>query len=142
MNFLIASVTKDLARWARDRGAMLIWLGIPFLIGGLITSMMDGGGGSPTGVLLVADEDNSFVSGFVVGAYSQDQLGDLIIVEPVTAEEGDARINAGEASAFLTIPEGFQDALLNESPVTLTLRTNPSQTVLPIWSCSTSTPSM
>ena len=28
MSFLIASVKKDLARWARDRAAMLIWLGI------------------------------------------------------------------------------------------------------------------
>jgi ABC-type polysaccharide/polyol phosphate export permease len=131
MDFLVASVKKDLARWARDRGAMLIWLGIPFLIGGLITSMMDSGGTSPTGTLLIADEDDSFLSGFVVGAYSQEQLGDLIIVEQVTREEGEARVNDGEASGFLTIPEGFQEAFLNETPVTLTLRTNPAQTILP-----------
>lgn len=131
MNFLIASVKKDLARWARDRAAMLIWLGIPFLIGGLITGMMDGGGGSPTGKLLIADQDDSLLSGFVVGAFGQEQLGDLIIVEQVTAEEGEARVNDGEASGFLTIPEGFQDAFLNETPVTLTLKTNPAQTILP-----------
>lgn len=131
MNFLIASVKKDLTRWARDRAAMLIWLGIPFLIGGLITGMMDGGGGSPTGKLLIADQDDSLLSGFVVGAFSQDQLGDLIIVEQVTAEEGEARVNDGEASGFLTIPKGFQDAFLNETPVTLTLKTNPAQTILP-----------
>ena len=131
MSFLFASVHKDLARWARDRSAWLIWLGIPFLIGGLMTSMMDGGGGSPTGMLLIADEDDTLLSGFVVGAYSQDQLGDLITVEQVSAAEGETRINDGEASAFLTIPEGFQDAFLNETPVTLTLKTNPSQTILP-----------
>ena len=131
MNFLIASVKKDLTRWARDRAAMLIWLGIPFLIGGMITSMMDGGGGSPTGTLLIADQDNSLLSGFVVGAFGQEQLGDLIIVEQVTAAEGEARIDDGEASGFLTIPEGFQDAFLNETPVTLTLKTNPAQTILP-----------
>lgn len=131
MSFLVASVRKDLSRWARDRGAVLIWLGIPFLIGGLITSMMDGGGTTPTGTLLIADEDDSLLSGFVVGAYSQEQLGDLIIVEQVTREEGEARINDGEASGFLTIPAGFQDAFLNETPVTLTLRTNPAQTILP-----------
>ena len=130
MSFLFASVRKDLARWARDRSAMLIWLGIPFLIGGLITSLMDGGG-SPTGTLLVADEDDSVVSGFVVGAFSQDQLGDLVVVEQVTRDEGRQRINDGEASGFLTIPAGFQDALLNETPVTLTLKTNPSQAILP-----------
>ena len=131
MNLLFASVRKDLLRWMQDRMAFLIWLGIPFLVGGLITLMVDGGGGTPTGTLLIADEDDSLLSGVVVGAYSQEQLGDLIIVEQVTPEEGLARVNDGEASGFLTIPEGFQDAFLNETPVTLTLRTNPSQTILP-----------
>lgn len=131
MDFLFASVVKDLRRWMQDKTALLIWLGIPFLIGGLITSMMDGGGGTPTGVLLIADQDDSLLSGFVVGAYSQDQLGGLLIVEQVSVEEGEARINDGDGSGFLTIPEGFQDAFLNETPVTLTLKTNPSQTILP-----------
>ncbi len=131
MRFLFASVKKDLSRWRQDKTALLIWLGIPFLIGGLITSMIDGGGGTPTGVLLIADQDKSLLSGLVAGAYSQDQLGDLIIVEQVSVEEGGARINEGEASGFLTIPEGFQDAFLNETPVTLTLKTNPAQTILP-----------
>ncbi len=130
--FLLASATKDLSRWWRDAPAILIWLGIPFLIGGLITAMIDGGnGGSPTGVLLIADQDETLLSGLVAGAYSQDQLGELISVQQVSAEEGDALIDAGGASAFLTIPEGFQDAFLNDTPVTLTLKTNPSQTILP-----------
>ncbi len=129
--FLLASVRKDLARWRQDKTAVLIWLGIPFLIGGLITSMIDGGNGTPTGVLLIADQDDSLLSRFVVAAYSQDQLGELIVVEQVFADEGEARINEGLASGFLTIPAGFQDAFLNETPVTLTLKTNPAQTILP-----------
>ena len=131
MSLLFTSVKKDLARWAQDRTAPLLWLGIPFLIGGLMTALAGGGGSNPMGTLLIADEDNTFLSGFVVGAYTQDQLGDLIIVEQVSAADGERRINDGEGSAFLTIPEGFQDAFLNETPVTLTLRTNPSQTILP-----------
>ena len=71
-SFLLTSVRKDLARWRQDKTALLIWLGIPFLIGGLITSMIDGGDGTPTGTLLIADQDDSLLSGFVVGAYSQD----------------------------------------------------------------------
>jgi len=130
-SFLLTSVRKDLARWRQDKTALLIWLGIPFLIGGLITSMIDGGDGTPTGTLLIADQDDSLLSGFVVGAYSQDQLGDLIVVEKVSVEEGEARINDGDASGFLTIPAGFQDAFLKETPVTLTLKTNPAQTILP-----------
>lgn len=130
MSFLFASVKKDLARWRQDKTAFLIWLGIPFLIGGLITSMIDGGG-TPTGVLLIADQDESLLSGIVAGAYSQEQVGELIVVEVVSVEEGEARINDGNASGFLTIPKGFQDAFLNETPVTLTLKTNPAQTILP-----------
>lgn len=131
MNFLLASIKKDLQRWMQDKTALLIWLGIPFLIGGLITMMMDGGGGAPTGVLLISDQDDSLLSGFVVGAYTQDQLSELLIVETVSAEEGEARIDDGDASGFLTIPAGFQDAFLDETPVTLVLKTNPSQTILP-----------
>jgi len=132
MRFVSASVKKDLARWWQDSTAILIWLGIPFLIGGLITSMVDGqSGGTPTGVLLIADLDDTVLSGLVAGAYAQDQLGELISVEQVTLDEGEKRISSGDASGFLTIPAGFQDAFLNESPVILTLKTNPSQTILP-----------
>jgi ABC-type transport system involved in cytochrome c biogenesis permease component len=132
MGFVFASFRKDLARWWQDPLAVLLWLGIPFLIGGLITAMVDGGdGASPTGVLLIHDEDESLISGFIAGAYSQGQLGELISVEQVTLDEGTERINAGEASGFLIIPDGFGAAFLEDKPVTLTLKTNPSQTILP-----------
>lgn len=132
MSFLFASFNKDLARWRQDPLAALLWLGIPFLIGGLITAMVDGGdGASPTGILLIHDQDKSLLSGLVVGAYSQGQLGELISVEQVSLEEGTERIDAGDASGFLIIPDGFTAAFLEEKPVTLTLKTNPAQTILP-----------
>jgi len=132
MSFLYATFRKDLARWRQDMMAVLLWLGIPFLIGGLITSMVDGGdGASPTGILLIHDKDDSLLSGLIAGAYSQGQLGELISVEQVSLEEGTERINAGEASGFLIIPEGFTEAFLDDEPVTLTLKTNPAQTILP-----------
>ena len=115
----------------RTSTAILLWLGIPFLVGGLLTAMMDGGGAQPNGVLLIVDQDESFVSGFVAGAYSQGGIGDLISVETVTLEEGNERIEAGEASGLLVIPDGFGAALFESTPVTLTLKTNPSQTILP-----------
>ena len=132
MRFVVASFQKDLARWWQDRTAVLIWLGIPFLIGGLITSMIDGGdGGKPTGTLLIANLDDGMLGGLVAGAFGQGGLGELIVVESVSVEEGTRRIEAGEASGFLTIPEGFTDAFINATPVTLTLKTNPAQTILP-----------
>ena len=132
MTFLLATFKKDIARWRQDRTAILIWLGIPFMIGGLITAMMDRGDDSgPMGTLLIADLDDTLVSGFIAGAFSQDELAALLGVKKVTQAEGTELIEAGEASGFLTIPEGFQDAFLNDTPVTLTLKTNPSQTILP-----------
>ena len=132
MTFLFATFKKDIARWRQDRVAILIWLGIPFMIGGLITAMMDrGDGGGPMGTLLIADLDDTLASGFIAAAFSQDEMADLLGVQQVTAEEGIKLIEAGDASGFLTIPKGFQGAFLNETPVTLTLKTNPAQTILP-----------
>ena len=82
-------------------------------------------------MLLLADQDKSLLSGLVAGAYSQGELGKIITVEKVTLAAGTARINAGEASGLLLIPEGFSNAFLNAEQVTLTLRTNPSQIILP-----------
>ena len=132
MQFVLASIRKDLARWWQDKTAILIWLGIPFLVGGMITMLMDGGDGAkPHGVLLLVDEDESLLSGLLAGAYTAGELADLITVEKVPLEEGDARINKGAASGLLIIPDGFGDALLDATPLTLTLKTNPSQTILP-----------
>ena len=132
MSFLLATFRKDIARWRQDRTAILLWIGLPFMIGGLITSMVDQDGGvGPMGTLLIADLDDTLLSGFVAGAFSQDELADLIGVQQVTPEEGTRLIEAGEASGFLTIPEGFQDAFIDNTPMTLTLKTNPSQTILP-----------
>ena len=60
MSFVAASLRKDLSRWWRDRMAFLLWLSIPFLIGGLITTMVDSGNGAVptanTGWVLGSDE--------------------------------------------------------------------------------------
>jgi ABC-type Na+ efflux pump permease subunit len=132
MSFLYATFKKDISRWRQDLVAISIWVGIPFMIGGLITAMVDqDSGGGPMGTLLVADLDETLVSGLVGAAFSQGELADLIGVKPVSEAEGLELVEAGEASGFLIIPKGFQDAFLNNTPVTLTLKTNPSQTILP-----------
>jgi ABC-type Na+ efflux pump permease subunit len=130
MSFALTSFLKDIARWRQDRIAILIWVAIPLMIGGLITTMM-GSGAKPRGTLLLVDEDQTFLSELVVGAYGSGELGELISVEKVGYDDGLERINDGEASALLVIPDGFADAFLESEPVTLKLRTNPSQFVLP-----------
>ncbi|HSD70559.1 MAG TPA: ABC transporter permease [Woeseiaceae bacterium] len=130
MRILLQSMRKDLSRWRRDSSALLTWILIPFVIGGLMTFVV-GDGAKPHGVLLLVDQDESLLSGLVAGAYTRGELGELLSVEKVSLEEGTERINAGDASGLLLIPEGFEDAFFDAEPVTLTLRTNPSQTILP-----------
>ena len=130
MSFALTSFKKDLARWRQDYMATLIWLSIPLLIGGLITTLM-GSDVKPHGTLLLVDEDQTFLSELIVGAYSAGELGELLSVEKTDFDAGFERVNDGEASGLLVIPEGFAQAFLESEPVTLTLRTNPSQTILP-----------
>ena len=130
MSFALTSFKKDIARWRQDYMATLIWLAIPLLTGGLITTLM-GSDVKPHGTLLLVDEDQTFFSELIVGAYSAGELGELISVEKTDFDEGFERVNDGEASGLLVIPEGFAQAFLESEPVTLTLRTNPSQTILP-----------
>jgi ABC-type Na+ efflux pump permease subunit len=130
MSFALSSFHKDIARWRRDYMATLIWISIPLMLGGLITILM-GADVRPSGKLLLVDEDETFFSELIVGAYSAGELGEFISVEKTTYDDGLARVNEGEASGLLVIPEGFAAAFLESEPVTLTLRTNPSQTILP-----------
>ena len=130
MSFALTSFKKDVARWRQDYLATLIWLAIPLMIGGLITTMM-GSNVKPHGTLLLVDEDQTFLSELIVGVYSAGELGELLSVEKTGFDEGFERVNDGEASGLLVIPDGFAEAFLESTPVTLTLRTNPSQTILP-----------
>jgi ABC-2 type transport system permease protein len=130
MSFALTSFKKDIARWRQDYMAVLIWLAIPLMIGGLITTLM-GSDVKPHGTLLLVDEDQTFLSELIVSAYSAGELGEFLSVEKTGFDEGFQRVNDDEASGLLVIPKGFAQAFLESEPVTLTLRTNPSQTILP-----------
>ena len=132
MTFLWSTAAKDLRRHRHDPLKLVFWLGIPIAIGVLILLSAGGSSGpSPQAHVLVVDRDDSFLSGFLVGALSQDAAGDFIRAEEVEEEEGRERIAKGDGTALLVIPAGFADAILREEPATLELVTNPSQTILP-----------
>ena len=115
MSFALTSFHKDIARWRQDFVATLIWVAIPLMIGGLITTLM-GQDVKPHGTLLLVDEDQTFLSELIVGAYSAGELGELISVEETSYEDGLERINDGEASGLLIVPEGFAEAFLESTP--------------------------
>lgn len=129
--FVRATALKDLRRRLRDPLALVLWLGIPFAILVLISLAFGGGEVTPQARLLVADEDDSFVSGILTGALGQGGMADLVRVEKVTPEEGRRRIDEGDGSALLVVPPGFGNAVLASEPTRLTLLTNPAQRILP-----------
>ncbi len=136
MGFVLASARKDLVRRLRDPAALIVWIGIPFVILTMMTLAFGTGfGGGPHKIqahLLLVDADGSVVSGLFAGAFGQGPLADLIRLEPVDDEEtARERINAGEATALLVIPDGFGDAVLRRQSTELRLWTNPAQRILP-----------
>jgi ABC-type Na+ efflux pump permease subunit len=134
MGFYWATLLKDLRRYRRNPAEPLLWIGIPLLIGGLIIAASGGRGGpAPQAHLLVVDEDDTFLSGMLVGTLSQDEMGGGLIRAEEVAEEaaGRQQVAAGRATALLIIPAGFGTGFLEQQPVTLQLLTNPAQRILP-----------
>lgn len=130
MRFLIATARKDVLRLRRDWPALLLWIGIPLLVGGLLV-LVFGGDSNPHARLLVADLDGSLAGRLLTGGFTQGPLAEIVEVEAVDAPEGRRRMEDGDASALLVIPEGFGGALLDARPAALELVTNPAQTILP-----------
>lgn len=132
MRFLWVSFLKDMRRAFRDPISLLLSVGIPVVVGSLLSLVAGGSNGpAPKAELLVTDQDNSFVSGVFLSAFNQGPLADLIEVSVMDEDRALKLVNEGDASAFLMIPEGFGQAVLDDLPMELVLRTNPSQTILP-----------
>lgn len=131
MRFLLAGARKDLRRIAREPVALLVWLGIPVFVAVLLIVIFRGGSVSPHGLLLIADEDQSLLSGAIPTMFTQGELGKMFQVRKVEQAAGRRSMQSGEASALLVIPKGFGDAILLNGRSRLQVVTNPSQRILP-----------
>jgi len=76
----------------------------------------------------VVNQDDSTVSQLFLGALNRVPVFDVATVK---LEDGQARIQAGKASALLVIPAGFSTAVLEEKPLTLRLVTTPRSASCP-----------
>lgn len=119
-------------RTLRMSGSIYLWMLIPFVFMAIYQMAFGGGGSIAKTTLAVVDNDSTFVSDFVAGAFTQGELSDLIQVRKVaTLEEADDLFADGNASAALVIPAGFADSVLTLGDVTLTLYTNPRHFIGP-----------
>jgi len=131
MRFVLVTAVKQIKRRLNDPGGLLSAIMIPFVIGFLMASVMGGGGSSFKARLLITDLDDSFISQGIISAFGQDRIADLILLEKVSLKEGDRRINEGDGSGHLIIPEGFGQAWLDRDDVALQLTVNPAQYISP-----------
>ena len=130
MPFILVAAIKDLRRRFADPAALVIWIGIPLLLGGLMNSITGDGGPTPRAHVLVVDEDDSTLSRLPLAA-AGGGTGNPIDLESVTLDDGRRRIDAGDATALLVLPRGFQDAVINDTPAQLQLVSNPAERILP-----------
>jgi ABC-type multidrug transport system permease subunit len=131
MRFVWISVCKDWSRVRRDPFSLGTSLAIPLILSVMMSLVFGRGQAVPQGRLLVADEDDSIASNLLLGSFTRDPLGKMLVVEKVAASDARARINRGDGSALLIIPAGFQEAFLRNRPFQLQLFTNPSERILP-----------
>ncbi|TDR20419.1 ABC transporter permease [Marinicella litoralis] len=118
-------------RVIREKWGFIQWLAIPIIIVFLMSLIAGTGSGKLTGRLLITDHDDSTISQFLTGSFSQGPLAEMFTVKQVTEAEGTEIMDAGDASAWITINQGFGDAFLNNETTQLTLVKNPAQTILP-----------
>lgn len=131
MRFIWLTAVKDIRVRLRDPVALLVWIGVPLFFAGLMSVIFGGGGAPIHGTLLFVDEDESFASEMLGRAFSSGRLGEMISVEEVGREAGRRRIDKGDGSALLIVPEGFAQALLRGEKTRVELSVNPAQRIVP-----------
>jgi ABC-type multidrug transport system permease subunit len=114
-------------------GAILLWLSIPFVFMTIYTLVFGRDPQqTPRTNLALVDQDSSFVSRLVKGAFAQGPIGEMIVVvDAKDLHEVDGLFAREDASAALVIPEGFGDRLLRGVPDSLVLYRNPRHYISP-----------
>ena len=124
---LKAFIEKDLRWRLADPISLLLWIGIPLLIGGLMSLAFGNSSGStpPKPHLLVAGYEDPIFAKMLPSMESRWR------VDKVDKKTGLARIAEGDGSALLVVPKDFGTSFLFDQETKLELITNPSQRILP-----------
>ena len=124
-------VAKDLRRKARSPLGFLAALAFPLVFSGLIALAFGRGDTVPKVRMLVDNEDRELLGNALASVFTSQQAAAYFDGRTVGAAEGRQLMEAGKASAFLTIPPHFTKDVLDGKPVTLRLLRNPAEGILP-----------
>lgn len=132
MRRILLLVQKDLLRRARQPLGIVLMILFPLLLAGMMAiAFGTGDGEAPRAHLLVDNRDDGLAGKAIDAMLQADQVAVLVRAESVEQGTGEARIESGEASALLIVPEGTTDKLLQGEAVTFVLLRNPAQGLLP-----------
>jgi len=131
MGIVAHLVAKDLKRKARSPLGLIAALSFPLLFAGLIALAFGKGDTIPKVRMLVANQDDGLVANLLASSFVSQQASPYFDAKTVELDAGFALMNAGKASALLTIPKGFTSDVLDGKPVTLRLLRNPAEGILP-----------
>ena len=131
MGIVAHLVAKDLKRKVRAPLGVIAALSFPLLFAGMIALAFGKGDSIPKVRMLVVNQDDGLVANLLASSFTSQQASAYFDAKTVDLEAGLALMNAGKASALLTIPKGFTDDVLDGKPVTLRLLRNPAEGILP-----------
>lgn len=131
---------KDLLRRRRAPLGVIVMIAFPLFFSGGIAVVFGGDGDNPLPrvKLLIEDQDGEIAGQLLLGVFQSDEMNEFVDVEKVVLDEnndgagvGRARMEKGEASALLIIPDKTTERLLKGEPVAFELVRNPAQGIMP-----------
>ncbi len=131
MRLLWHLVAKDLKRKVRAPLGLIAVLAFPLIFAGMIALAFGKGDSIPKVRMLVVNQDDGLVANALASAFSSQQASAYFDAKTVETQAGLALVEAGKASALLTIPKGFTKDVLDGNAVTLRLLRNPAEGILP-----------
>ncbi|HOW84841.1 MAG TPA: ABC transporter permease [Candidatus Aminicenantes bacterium] len=134
MRRLLLVLRNDVRRHLKSPAAILIYIAIPMvmtaLIGIIFAPRTEESTLPPIRVVLV-DHDKNLASRLLLGAFDADEVKKMLEVTVSDEAEGRRRMEKGQASAIVIIPEKFTLDLLDARTTVLTVVKNPAEQFLP-----------
>jgi len=123
----------ELRRRLRDPVSLIAWLAIPLLMVTLMVVVFGGNGESslPRIRVLAVNHDTGFLSKALLSALDSPKLAEYMDVTVLDWKEATRRMDRGDASLTIVIPENFTKGFLDNQPLTIRAYRNPEQSILP-----------
>lgn len=136
MRLLVSLVVKDVRRRIASPAGVIISLAIPLIIAGTMAitfGNIGGGSGQPKVRIVVADLDDTPLSGLISGSSQSAEATEHLDVRLLKDRDAGLEIMKEEDyAALLVIPKGFMEAVLDGKGSELELIKNPAQRFMPV----------